>query len=289
MAHPMHKDEKEAENLEKLSIKELESFLEQEFSSNEEPNIEYLQRLVKTLDQKQHYSATDAHQALEIFKSAYLSESEENSTPHAVQVFVKKPRRKCFRILWAAAILAALVLAVMAVAYAANVNIFDIFGFWTDKQFYFGSQYVQESDQQVVELPELPADREYSSLEEVFNALKIRDRILPTWQPEGYKLAELKTSDVIPGQLSFDSYYQNADKHYSVHIVLYSDIASVSDGFYEKDDSPMELYSVAGHSAYGFSNLENYVIAWVDGHYRITISGNIDEDLLIKMAESIYE
>lgn len=288
MIQPSHGDEKKVGNLELLTVEELERLIQQEMSSEGTVDVEYLQKLTEAVRRKQHYPTIDARQALDMFKSTYLSESENTESEAKVQSHNKKKHRKYVRILWAAAIAAALLCTLIVIAQAANINIFNIFGFWTDEKFYYGKQYMQDSDQQVVELPELPKDHEFSSFQEAFAILKIQDNLLPTWQPEGYELLELKITDVILGRLEFESFYQSGDRYYAFDITLYSDTASVGTGFYEKDDTPMELYSLPGYTAYVFSNLDNHVITWMDGHYNICISGNLETETLIQIAESIY-
>lgn len=285
----MFEPSNKVENPELLTVEELERLIQQEMSSEGTADVEYLQKLTEAVRRKQHYPTIDAHQALDMFKSIYLSERENTESEAKVQSHNKKKHRKYVRVLWAAAIMVLLLCTLIVVAQAANINIFNIFGFWTDEKFYFGKQYMQDSNQQVVELPELPKGHEFSSLQEAFAVLKIQDKLLPTWQPEGYELLDLKISDVIPGQLQFESFYQSGDRNYAIDITLYSDIASVGNGFYEKDDTPMELCSLPGHTAYVFSNLDYHVVTWMDGHYNISISGNLETETLIQIAESIYE
>lgn len=288
MIQPSQGDEKQVGNLELLTMDELERLIQQEMSSEGIPDIEYLKKLTEAVKRKQRYPTIDAHQAFDMFKYTYMSESKDTESKVAVQSRHKKKHRKYVRIFWAAAIMVALLFILIVVAQAANINIFNIFGFWTDEEFYFGSKYTQGSDQQVIELPELPKNREFSSLQEVFSVLKIHDKLLPTWQPEEYEIIELKISDAIPGRLRFDTFYQAGEKHYSIEIVLYSDASSAGDGSFEKDDEPMELYDLNGHTAYVFSNLEEYIVTWMDGHYRINVSGNLERETLIHIVESIY-
>lgn len=288
MIQPSHEDEKRVENLELLAVEELERLIQQEMSSEGAADVEYLRKLSEAVKNKQRYPAMDAHQALDMFKSTYLSDRDNTEPRTIVQSQNKKKHKKYTRVLWIAAIVAALLCALIAVTQAANINIFNIFGFWTDEKFYYGKQYMQDADQQVVELPELPKDHEFSSFQEAFTILKIQDNLLPTWQPEGYELIELKITDVILGRLEFESFYKSGDRYYAFDITLYSDTASVGTGFYEKDDTPMELYSLPGHTAYVFSNFDNHVVTWMDGHYNISISGNLETETLVQIAESIY-
>lgn len=220
MIQPSQGDEKQVGNLEVLTVDDLERLIQQEMLSEGIPDIEYLKKLTEAVKRKQRYPAIDAHQALDMFKSTYMSESEDTESTVAIQSRHKKNHRKYVRIFWAAAIMVAFLFVLIVVAQAANINIFSIFGFWTDEEFYFGSQYTQDSDRQVIELPELPKNREFSSLQEVFSVLKIQDKLLPTWQPEEYEIVELKISDAIPGRLRFDTMYQAGEKHYFIEIVL---------------------------------------------------------------------
>lgn len=289
MIQPSHGDEKNVGNLELLPVEELERLIQQEMSSEGTADVEYLQKLTEAVRSTQHYPTMDAHQALNTFRSTFLSERENAESEAKGQSQNKKKHRKYVRVLWAAAIAAALLCTLFAVVQAANINIFNIFGFWTDEKFYYGSQYVQDSDQQVVELPKLPKDYEFSSFQDAFAVLKIQDKLFPTWQPEGYELLELAVSDAVPGRLRFESFYQSGNKYYAIEILLYSDIASVGIGAFEKDDTPMDQFDLEGHTAYAFSNLDNNVIVWTDGHYMINVSGNLDMDTFIQISESIYD
>ena len=148
---------------------------------------------------------------------------------------------------------------------------------------------MQNSEQQVVELPQLPIDQEFASLQDVFTALKIKDKLLPAWQPEGYLLTDLYISDMIPGRLRFEAFYQAGSSHYNIEIVLYSDMTSVGSGAFEKDAEDMEVCMLGEHTAYVFSNLDENMVTWMDGHYMICVSGNLEVSVLIQVAKSIYE
>lgn len=282
MHEKSHGDENMVGNLELLTVEELETLIEQEMLSEENIDVEYLKELADAVKHKQQYPTMDAQQALDMFKATYATGAEEN-----VPYMPPKGHRKTLRILWIAAAVVAL-LCTVVFAQAVGIDIFNIFGFWSDEYFYYGSEYTQASDQQEVNLPSLPPEKEFASLQEVFAILKIRDQLLPTWQPEGFELAELYTTDMIPDRLRFEAFYQADDYHYSVDITLFSDLAAADYDVFQKDDSPVDFYSVNGYTAYVFSNLGETIVTWMDGHYMIAISGNLDTQILIQMAESIY-
>lgn len=289
MQEPSFKDEM-AGNLELLTVEDLEDLIRQEMSEEENIDLDFLKKLTEAVNHKQQYPTIDAYQSLKIFKETYQCENEGfDSKNNTIQPVARK-RRMSIRILLVAALVIILLCAIV-IAQAAGINIFNIFGFWSEKQLYYGGQYVPETYQQIVELPELPKEQNFTSLQEVFSTLNIQDKLLPSWQPSGYKLDELYVSDMIPGRLRFEAFYQAEDwedNHYSVGIVLYSDSTSVGSGFFEKDDEPVELYTINDHTVYVFSNLGETIVTWMDGHYMICISGNIDKQVLIHMAESIY-
>lgn len=290
MYEPSFEDEATG-NLELLTVDELENLIQQEMSKEENIDIELLKKLTEAVKRKQQYPAVDAHQALNIFKATYQSGSEYFSSEANIVRPAAKRHRSNVRILLIAVLVMAL-LCTIVIAQAAGLNILNIFGVWTEKQFYYGSQYVDESYQGAVELPVLPQGQDFTSLQDVFSTLNIQDQLLPSWQPKGYELEELYVSDRIPGRLRFAEFYQaedGEDRYYSIEIALYSDSTSVGSGFYEKDDEPMEQYVFGKQNVYVFSNLNENIAVWMDGHYMICISGNIDKQVLIHIAKSIYE
>lgn len=58
-------------------------------------------------------------------------------------------------------------------------------------------------------------------------------------------------------------------------------------GAYQKDDGEVEEYASNGRRIYAFSNLEYNTAAWTDGRFGITIVGDLTQDELKQLFDSI--
>ena len=143
---------------------------------------------------------------------------------------------------------------------------------WTQEIFRFTTQEPQQ-DAELTELNKELFDRD------------IKERLAPTWLPEGFVLTELTYSPT-PQMEVFHALYENGDQALTVQIKMLF-IQSVTD--YEKDDGLVEIYERNGVKHYIMTNIDQVVAVWSYENYECYIGGDVTKDEVMLMINSIYE
>lgn len=186
-----------------------------------------------------------------------------------------RPRRRhpVRRALMAAALAAALL---CAAAQAAGFDVIGTIARWSEETFRFQPGAAPE---------QVPGD----ALGEATSAMEeygIPLELLPTWYPEGFELEEQMVSADEMSAVVYLLFTREEDS-FSVDISKYSSGDLVGERIYEKDSSPVELYTANGRSFYLFSNLGQLEAAWADGPLTISVGGDLTESELKSILNSM--
>lgn len=173
----------------------------------------------------------------------------------------------------AAALAAALL---CAAAQAAGFDVMGTIARWSEETFRFQTGAAPE---------QVPGD----ALGEATSAMEeygIPLELLPTWYPEGFELEEQMVSADEMSAVVYLLFTREEDS-FSVDISKYSSGDLVGERIYEKDSSPVELYTANGRSFYLFSNLGQLEAAWADGPLTISVGGDLTESELKSILNSM--
>ena len=128
--------------------------------------------------------------------------------------------------------------------------------------------------------PEKEKNAELFSLHE---ALEQRDRLAPTWIPEGYICVDVKVYET-PKALSIFAVYEKDGEQLAIQIRQ----EFGSDPFLtEKNEDLIEIYTAEGVDYYIFSNDESMQTAWIVGEYECLIIGKLTMEEMKKVIDSI--
>lgn len=265
----------------------------------------YVDALKEAIIEKENENPTgffpDVDQQWEQFVTQYLPEIEEtalepermehadSAQPNQQSLEVPPKRAVTFRRVWRTALVAAAAVvcmfAVMVTAQAAGVDVFGAMARWTEDVFSFG----QIPPDSVVSdnLNGETAGPEFSSLQEAFDAYGMTEVHEPGWLPEGYVLEELNITYMDdPFQRTFAASYTDGEGRVSINIMNYEGEPAAQ---VQKTDDPVESVKKNGVMFYHVENSVGRTIAWCSDQYEYYLSGNVRDDILWKIADSMFE
>lgn len=219
------------------------------------------------------YYCTDSGEDIPAYDDIELAEKKKPVTP-----FLKKALRI------SAAVLAAIIL-LGAVPTAFGVdNYFTIFAQWTEDVFYFVRPHTTEGTEPIESTIAFEIENSLDGLKQAALMLTSKS-IIPTWMPEGYALDRLETSQS-DDYFTIDAQFKYNDKYILIHI---SREPTDSSANYEKDETPVEIYSVNEINHYIMQNNRNLLCAWAIDNVACTIYGDLSLDELYMIIDSIYD
>ena len=298
--------------LRRLPIDKLLELLALAPALSDKPEDEaYMDALEEAIIEKENENPTgffpDVDQQWEQFVTHYLPDQKDTAleperTEHAVsaqtnqQSHTVPPKRVVrFKRVWRTALVAAIAIAcmfaVMVTAQAAGVDVFGAMARWTQDVFSFGriapdSQVSDDPGQETADQGSESSSTEFASLQEAFDAYGMTEVHEPSWLPEGYALSRIDVLAVDdPFQQTFAASYTDGEGYVSIGIMSYrgKPITQV-----QKTDSQVETVEKNRITFYLIQNAENYTIAWYTDQYEYYLSSKDGEDILWKVAESMF-
>ena len=270
----------------------------------------YVDALEEAIIKKEKENPTgffpDVDRQWEQFVTQYLPNIEEAALePDAVsaqtdQQYLKAPPKRVvrFRRVWRTALVAAAVVAcmfaIMVTVQAAGVDIFGAMARWTEDIFSFGqiapNSKVSDGPAKETAGSEMEGpdpDRVFSSLQEALDAYGITEVHEPAWLPEGYALGTL---DVLclddPFLRTFAAAYSDGGRYVNIDILSYEGEPIMQ---VQKIDGPVESVEKNGVTFYHIENLVGSTIAWYSDQYEYYLCGDAGDDILWKIADSMFE
>ena len=109
---------------------------------------------------------------------------------------------------------------------------------------------------------------------------------MPKWIPEGFELADITVDDAYE-IVDIGAWYENGEDviHFSVIQVQES---GMIDAFYEMNEESLRTETVGNLEVYFFDNNARNGAAWHEDEYLVYFSGDISEQEVEKMVQSIF-
>lgn len=208
------------------------------------------------------------------------SKQEQKHKVRHTSESVTHKRRLTLRVLrWVGATLVLLVTVIMMTASAFGYNPIQAFLNWAD-----GVVQIYSNPSGTMELPE-DSISEYRSLSHALLENGLDDAGCPTWIPNDYEVFSIEAAFAD----NFDKY--TAIYHSSRGEILIRVVFSKLDEWAarEERDDDGRTETINGQECYIISNLEQCKAGWVIGPCSYLISGQVTENELIKMIESIKQ
>ena len=161
-----------------------------------------------------------------------------------------------------------------------------LFRSWTEETFHFnggGSTPAADGTRSLVE------DETYLAIQAEVDELDIDIPVVPTWFPGGYELQGINSSNPeIIEWASVDCLLKNENSKTIVwSVTKYEEGYDISSIVFEKDGRPVTEYLGYDKLFYIMSNNGTKTATWSDGQIVVEIGGDLSEDILKTMIDSI--
>jgi len=268
-----------------MSIEELETLVSYAFYA-EDVDLGKLDMMLDAYDRRIPDPDVDVEAALERFHRYYLGREEtfpytppddaENSTQTIRSINHSKPRR--FRTLRRIGVAAAVFIILSVVffnATALGVSLWQSFAQWGRETFRFASK----AESMLINEQLMPMHRALAEL-------GIKEKLAPTWIPEGFTLAEFSNTETNLSNI-VSSLFNNESMYIIIQITCKNE---PMDTIYEMNgEEDVSSYTRKGITHYIMTNEGKMSVVWNNMNYECIIAGDITEAEARKMIDSIYE
>lgn len=290
------KSSRRLENLKRLSTEQLEELLRTApVLSGDQETSEYYDAIEAVLLQRETEAPTgrfsDLDASWEEFRRQYaapegrglrLYSDGDQETPPPAGARSSAVFRKVLPI--AATI--AVVFMSMIVAQAAGVDVFGSLARWTEETFHFnggGSAPAADGTRPQVE------DETYLAIQTEVDKIGIDVPVVPTWFPDGYELQEIQLPDpdITAWEDVYCSFRNENGQTLHLRVAKYEEEYDISSIVFEKDGRPVTEYLGGDKLFYIMTNNSRRTATWSDGHIVVSFNGELSEDTIKIMIDSI--
>ena len=268
-----------------MSTEELQQILREDASKpegQEETSTEALFYIMEVLAQRRrarNEGKTPA-EALEAFRKYYAADVESSAAEREPVVRKKNSTTAGWvKRLVAAAAIVVLILSGSITARSFGFDLWGVIVRWTQETFHFG--YVSNSGGLIE--PKKDNALVFSGLRSALETYEVTARLVPTWIPDGYEEASVRTFDT-PRQRQFFGNYQSGENTIKIWICDYLDAEPTQ---IEQSDGIIEVYEANGIEYYIIENNGELRAAWVKDSFECYILGHLSVGELKNMIDSI--
>lgn len=268
---------------ERLSNEELRSILARDslLENGEDADMDSILAISEILAGRDHTSASEIDAAWESFQKDYRpytmdakplfaldDEKEERSEG-------RKKTRLLVRIVSIAAVISLLLGFGAVTAYARKGALWNVVVNWSQGSFRLAD-------------PNEPKPGPFYALATALRGCGIREPLVPKWLPDGYGEGTYQFED-ISGFMQFYSTCYNGEKEIHMNVFRYSS-EQRPETVYESDTSvPYEIYEAGGVEHYLMINDKYRRAVWMNGDLECSILGEVSEQEMKRIIDSIYE
>lgn len=289
----------ELEFLEKLSIEDLEALLKTSGSPND---VEaFFDAVIKEVVKREKKEPTgrlpdvdtaweDLQARCEVLKETVSSSEAANHSNVIKRRFdVVPPKKRAAHksdhsFLRRAARIAAIVVLTLLLSFSLMIGVqafgIDMFGAlarWTSDTFHFETQQTEHDSQNDL----------HDSVQALLDVNGMLGEYAPRWYPEGSKITESVFRDDEFGSNLQVSFSTTDDKRFYIRVDQYTNSEYIDKFTSEKDVDFFEEYLSHSKLFYLFSNDEYMKGIWSNGKMVLSIRGNLDEQELKAIIDSI--
>ena len=110
---------------------------------------------------------------------------------------------------------------------------------------------------------------------------------MPKWIPEGFELADIIVDDAYE-VVRINAWYEKGEDMI-VFSIIQTQEGGMIDAFYEMNEESLRTETVGNLEVYFFDNSARNSAAWQEDEYLVYFSGDISEQEVEKMVQSIFE
>ena len=242
-----------------------------------EPDTDELYYIMEVLARRREEENPQAfrsdEEALAEFRKHYMPKEKK-----AAKV-IKFPSRALKAVAAVLAVVIIFAVGTSITAEAFHIDIWSKFANWTKEIF----QFTDLPQGTKPENPEKEYNAELKSLQNTLAEHAIKEKLVPTWMPEGYISKDLRVVET-PRVRNINAIYE---KDGTELVIKIRQTIGVPAEQVEKSDDLLEVYVVDGVEYYIFSNNANLQAAWCVGEFECLIIGKITLEEMKAMIDSI--
>ena len=299
----MAKNNEKYAYLNRLSTEQLEELLRMDMEESKPGNEDVVFHILEVIEQRENEHPTgripDVDKAWAEFQeyynvpegadtSLYPCETDIDRSSEDAAEFSSRRRPRLRRWLkqgLVAVVAVAAVFGGMVAAQASGIDVFGTIGRWTDDVFHFVPSADENNQATGTHAGENAP--EYSALREALASLGIDENLAPTWFPDGFEAGNLDiSSSPFSDIVNFSASSENGTT-FSLDIIRYTSADYLSGTQFEKDAENVEQYSNNQQTFYILSNVDTITATWSDGLLVEQITGNISDENIKKIIDSI--
>ncbi|MDO5784910.1 MAG: DUF4367 domain-containing protein [Eubacteriales bacterium] len=270
--------------LERLETEELESILRMDAigqgeGTDEETIWSIMEILAERRREKPEREFPGVEQSWNTFREKYGS-MDHTTIP------VKRKAHKPFQLKYFAGMAAAIVLCCSALSInASSHTIWEEIAQWTEDTFSFTNPYQSRAGNVVSEETGQSSINDYGSLQEALAHYDIEGTLVPQWIPERFRLALIQV-DEANEDIYMEAQYINRDE---LLVISIHHIVTGKESVLFKDNTPVSVCTIGGIDHYIMSYEQTNTAAWMNGQNECVIAGNISQEELEQMLQSVYQ
>lgn len=202
-------------------------------------------------------------------KMVSVSAGENDPVPLAVSTTDRPGRISFLKVFRIAAVMAAAVvlsLALMVGAQAAGVDVFGALARWTDDTFHFETRSTEPTYCEVL----------HNTIQEILDVQGVLGEYVPTWYPEGYDIASVKTSEDALGMSIDITLLNETGSAFFIRLDQYNQNNYIDPLTFEIESGSVEEYLSNGKTYFIFTNAEMTTAACSNNSTLYRIWGEID-------------
>ena len=268
-----------------LSNEELERIL----LSDEKLSEETTEAMLRLLNERDPIDLPDVEQAWEEFQTHYNTPegAGERLYPSELpdtEVIGERPRknRRPLRYVGLVAASIGILFALLTVAQATGLKVFDALGRWTDDFFSFAGTAKTGSEYNSADFTP------QNTLQQALSDFGMPAQLAPSNLPAGYQLNELLCEETPSIRDVIAFYSDETEDVLQLSFAEYCDSTGMEASFYPKDAGVPERYVCNNREFYIFNNAGRCVAVWSDAHYGIFVSA-ATRDTVLTILEAIPE
>ena len=261
-------------SLSQYTTEELERLLKADVEPSE-LDAETIEEALRLLNERDPIDLPDVEQVWEEFQTYYNTPDGKKERLYSCELpQMRRKKRRPLRYVGLVAASIGVLFALLSVAQAAGLKVFDALGRWTDDFFSFAraEKTLSEYD-----------DEDFTpqnTLQQALADFGMPPQLAPSELPEGYQLSELVYNDTLAFRTVASNYTNEAGEVIRLDFTGYSDPKVLEGAFYPKDAGDPEIFVHNDMEFYVFSNAGSWSAVWGDAKYSVFISAPSRETVI---------
>lgn len=261
-------------SLSQYTTEELERLLKADVEPSE-LDAETIEEALRLLNERDPIDLPDAEQMWEEFQTYYNTPDGKKERLYPCELpQMRRKKRRPLRYVGLVAASIGVLFALLSVAQAAGLKVFDALGRWTDDFFSFAGTAKTVSEYSGADFTP------QNTLQQALSDFGMPPQLAPSELPEGYLLSELVYNDVSAFRTVASNYTNEAGEVILLDFTGYSDPKVLEGAFYPKDAGDPEIFVHNDMEFYVFSNAGSWTAVWSDAKYSVFISAPSRETVI---------